>query len=54
MDTLHGGILCEIPDTAMGYAFTTSLAEDVFASTVEIKLHFFKPIFKAKLRAESK
>ena len=52
MGTLHGGILCDIADAAMGYAFATTLAEDELFSTVEIKLNFLKPIFKAKLRAE--
>jgi uncharacterized protein (TIGR00369 family) len=54
MGTLHGGILCDIADAAMGYAFATTLAEDELFSTVEIKLNFLKPIFKAKLRAEGK
>jgi uncharacterized protein (TIGR00369 family) len=54
MGTLHGGILCDIADAAMGYAFATTLAEDELFSTVEIKLNFLKPIFKAKLRAEGR
>ncbi len=52
MGTLHGGILCDIADAAMGYAFATTLADDELFSTVDIKLNFLKPIFKSKLRAE--
>ncbi|WP_077212335.1 PaaI family thioesterase [Bacillus dakarensis] len=52
MGTLHGGILCDIADAAMGYAFATTLADDELFTTVEIKLNFLKPIFKSKLRAE--
>lgn len=52
MGTLHGGILCDISDAAMGYAFATTLAEDELFTTMEIKLNFMKPIFKSKLRAE--
>ncbi|MFJ7744794.1 PaaI family thioesterase [Peribacillus sp. NPDC097295] len=52
MGTLHGGILCDIADAAMGYAFATTLADDELFSTVEIKLNFLKPIFKTRLRAE--
>ena len=52
MGTLHGGILCDIADAAMGYAFATTLADDELFSTVEIKMNFLKPIFKSKLRAE--
>lgn len=54
MGTLHGGILCDIADAAMGYAFATTLAEDELFSTIEIKLNFLKPIFKAKLRSEGR
>jgi uncharacterized protein (TIGR00369 family) len=54
MGTLHGGILCDIADAAMGYAFASTLAEDELFTTVEIKLNFLKPIFKSKLRAEGR
>ncbi|MBT2728606.1 PaaI family thioesterase [Bacillus sp. ISL-75] len=54
MGTLHGGILCDISDAAMGYAFVTTLAEDELFTTIEIKLNFLKPIFKSRLRAEGK
>lgn len=52
MGTLHGGILCDIADAAMGYAFSSTLADDELFTSVEIKLNFLKPIFKSKLRAE--
>ena len=52
MGTLHGGFLCDLADAAMGYAFVTTISEDELFTTVEIKLNFLKPIFKAKLRAE--
>lgn len=54
MGTLHGGILCDIADAAMGYAFASTLADDELFTTVEIKTNFLKPIFKAKLRAEGR
>ena len=54
MGTLHGGILCDIADAAMGYAFVTTLADDELFTTVEIKLNFLKPIFHSKLRAEGR
>jgi uncharacterized protein (TIGR00369 family) len=54
MGTLHGGILCDISDAAMGYAFATTLAEDEIFTSVDIKLNFLKPIFKSRLRAEGK
>lgn len=54
MGTLHGGVLCDLADLAMGYAFISTLADDELFTTVEIKLNFLKPIWEGKLRAESK
>ncbi|ASN06385.1 PaaI family thioesterase [Virgibacillus necropolis] len=54
MGTLHGGILCDLSDLAMGYAFFSTLADDELFTTVELKLNFMKPIWEGKLRAESK
>lgn len=54
MGTLAGGILCDLSDAAMGYAFATTLAENESFTTVEIKLNFLKPIWKSKLRAVGK
>ncbi|WP_040345061.1 hotdog fold thioesterase [Neobacillus bataviensis] len=54
MGTLHGGVLCDLSDLAMGYAFVGTLADDELFTTVEIKLNFLKPIWEGKLRAEGK
>ena len=54
MGTLHGGILCDIADTAMGIAFTSTLAASESFTTVELKINFFRPVWKAVLRAEGK
>lgn len=54
MGTLHGGILGDIADAAMGYTFASTLADDEVFTTVELKLNFLKPIFDSKLRAEGK
>jgi uncharacterized protein (TIGR00369 family) len=54
MGTMHGGILCDIADTAMGIAFTSTLAASESFTTVELKINFFRPVWKAQLRAEGK
>src|SRR5690606_17932664 len=54
MGTLHGGILGDIADAAMGYAFSSTLKDDELFTTIELKLNFLKPIFQSKLRAEGK
>ena len=52
MGTLHGGILCDIADAAMGMAFASTLAPEESFTTVELKINFFRPIWQARLRAE--
>jgi uncharacterized protein (TIGR00369 family) len=52
MGTLHGGILCDIADTAMGMAFASTLAPEESFTTVELKINFFRPVWQARLKAE--
>jgi uncharacterized protein (TIGR00369 family) len=54
MGTLHGGILCDIADAAMGIAFNSTLGATESFTTVELKINFFRPVWKAQLRAEGK
>ncbi|HKX27461.1 MAG TPA: PaaI family thioesterase [Blastocatellia bacterium] len=51
MGTLHGGVLCDIADAAMGIAFAAALGEGESFTTLELKINFLKPIWKAKLTA---
>ena len=50
--TLHGGILCDVADAAMGMAFASTLAPEESFTTVELKINFFRPVWQAQLRAE--
>jgi uncharacterized protein (TIGR00369 family) len=52
MGTLHGGILCDIADAAMGIAFASTLGEEESFTTVELKINFFRPVWQAELKAE--
>jgi uncharacterized protein (TIGR00369 family) len=54
MGTLHGGILCDIADAAMGMAFASTLTPEESFTTVELKINFFRPVWKASLKAEGK
>jgi uncharacterized protein (TIGR00369 family) len=54
MGTLHGGILCDIADAAMGIAYATTLDEDESFTTLELKINFLKPIWSAQLTAEGR
>src|SRR5438105_658049 len=52
MGTLHGGVLCDVADAAMGIAFASTLAPDESLTTVELKINFFRPVWQAQLKAE--
>jgi uncharacterized protein (TIGR00369 family) len=54
MGTLHGGILCDIADAAMGMAFASTLTPGESFTTIELKINFFRPVWEAQLRAEGK
>jgi uncharacterized protein (TIGR00369 family) len=49
--TLHGGILCDLADAAMGCAVVSVLDEGQSFATVELKINFLKPIWEARLTA---
>ena len=54
MGTLHGGILCDLSDAAMGMAFVTTLAPDESFTTVTLSIQFFRPVWQTLLRAEAR
>jgi uncharacterized protein (TIGR00369 family) len=54
MGTLHGGVLCDIGDAAMGMAYRSTLAEGETFTTIELKINFLRPVWDAKLRAEGR
>jgi uncharacterized protein (TIGR00369 family) len=54
MGTLHGGILCDIADAAMGIAYASLLEKGETFTTLELKINFLKPVWKAKLQAEGR
>jgi uncharacterized protein (TIGR00369 family) len=54
MGTLHGGVLCDIADAAMGMAFASTLAPEETFTTVELKINFFRPVWEAQLKAEGR
>lgn len=51
MGTLHGGILCDLGDAAMGTATATTLREGETFTTLELKINFVKPVWTARLNA---
>jgi uncharacterized protein (TIGR00369 family) len=49
--TLHGGVLCDLADAAMGCANVSRLTEDESFATVELKINFLKPVWTGRLTA---
>jgi uncharacterized protein (TIGR00369 family) len=51
MGTLHGGILCDLADAAMGFAYASTLEEGETFTTLELKINFLRPVWRTRLRA---
>jgi uncharacterized protein (TIGR00369 family) len=51
MGTLHGGVLCDLADAAMGMAYSSALAPGESFTTLELKINFLKPVWQTHLRA---
>jgi uncharacterized protein (TIGR00369 family) len=54
MGTLHGGVLCDLADAAMGMAFVSTLAPDESFTTMGLSISFFRPVWQTFLRAEAR
>lgn len=54
MGTLHGGIICDIADAALGCAWGSTLGEGESYTTVELKINYMRPVWKATLTAEGR
>jgi uncharacterized protein (TIGR00369 family) len=54
MGTVHGGVLCDIADAAMGVAFASTLDADQSFTTLELKINFLRPVWESKLQAKGR
>jgi uncharacterized protein (TIGR00369 family) len=54
MGTIHGGVLCDLSDGAMGMAWASELEEGESFTTLELKINFLKPVWNTRLRAEAR
>jgi uncharacterized protein (TIGR00369 family) len=54
MGTLHGGVLCDLADAAMGTAMATSLEDDESFTTIDLNANYLKPVWNAHLRATAR
>jgi len=51
MGTLHGGVLCDVADAAMGMAYAATLGEGETFTTLELKINFIRPVWTGRLVA---
>jgi uncharacterized protein (TIGR00369 family) len=54
MGTVHGGVLCDIADAAIGCAHVTTLAEGESFTSVDLQINFFRPVWKETLKATAR
>jgi uncharacterized protein (TIGR00369 family) len=54
MGTIHGGVLCDIADAAIGTAHFTTLTEGESFASIDLQINFFRPVWNDKLTAVAK
>ena len=54
MGTLHGGVLCDVADAAMGIAYASTLGEGETFTTLELKINFLRPFRTGRLTATAR
>jgi uncharacterized protein (TIGR00369 family) len=54
MGGLHGGIMCDLADAAMGIAYASTLGEGEAFATVELNINFLRPVKQGLLIAEGR
>jgi uncharacterized protein (TIGR00369 family) len=54
MGTIHGGILCDLADAAMGTAWFSTLEAGESFTTLELKINFLRPFWTGKLVARGR
>ena len=54
MGSVHGGVLSDLADIAMGYATISTLSADETFTTVELKINFLRPVFREQLRCHAR
>jgi uncharacterized protein (TIGR00369 family) len=54
MGTLHGGVLCDLADLAMGVACYSTLGAGESFTSLELKINFLKPVWTGRLTARAR
>ena len=51
---VHGGVIYSLADTGMGAALYSLLKNSETCATIEIKINYFRPVFKSFLQCKTK
>ena len=54
MGTAHGGVLCDLADATMGTAHGTTLAEGESFTSIDLRINFFRPLWKDEIQAKAR
>lgn len=54
LGSVHGGVICDLVDGAMGVSHASLLDDGETFTTLELKINFMKPVWSGHLRAEGK
>src|SRR5882762_5836811 len=54
MGTVHGGVLCDLADAAIGTAHATTLGENESFTSIDLRINFFRPLWKDEIRATAR
>jgi uncharacterized protein (TIGR00369 family) len=52
--TVHGGLLCELADAAIGTAHSTLMEVGETFTSIDLKATFLRPVWQSRLRAQAR
>lgn len=52
--TVHGGLLCELADAAIGTAHSTLMAPEESFTSIDLRATFLRPVWQSRLRAHAR
>ncbi|MDB5989875.1 MAG: thioesterase [Herbaspirillum sp.] len=52
--TVHGGLLCELADAAIGTAHSTLMEAGESFTSIDLKATFLRPVWQSRLRAHAR
>ena len=53
MGTVHGGVMCDLADAAIGTAHASTLQEGESFTSIDLKINFFRPLWKEEIVAKA-